>query len=259
MLREEGWWREGDGEGKGNEKEKGDSEGKGHGEKGDGEGKGLPGPSSLFVDGPGPSLLSLRVCPSHVIIGLCRLVIIACVIVMSSLGRVASSLSSCVWSSQSPVFNSWCCNYFWLYIWWWFPWDSGRISAEFQWNSTDSHGNHSGILTISIGIPQKKVGISMELETKMAEAPANCFPLKFHGILWNSDFPLRIHRNSWRRVKTSSCSTTLIPSLQLYHPHSTWTNTLSQALSPRSKGWCYSSYLWSKCRQSCGGDSHGWY
>jgi len=26
----------------------------------------------------------------------------------------------------------------------------------------------------------------------MAEAPANCFPLKFHGILWNSDFPLGI-------------------------------------------------------------------
>jgi len=34
----------------------------------------------------------------------------------------------------------------------------------------------SGILTISIRIPWKKVGISMELETKMAEAPANCFP-----------------------------------------------------------------------------------
>jgi len=32
----------------------------------------------------------------------------------------------------------------------------------------------------------------MELETKMAEAPANCFPLKFHGILQNSDFPLGI-------------------------------------------------------------------
>jgi len=34
----------------------------------------------------------------------------------------------------------------------------------------------SGILTISIGIPWKKVRISMELETKMAKAPANCFP-----------------------------------------------------------------------------------
>ena len=53
----------------------------------------------------------------------------------------------------------------------------------------------SGILTISIRIPWKKVGISMELETKMAEAPANCFPSKFHGILWNSDFPLRIWQN----------------------------------------------------------------
>jgi len=50
----------------------------------------------------------------------------------------------------------------------------------------------SGILTISIRIPWKKVGISMELETKMAEAPANCFPLKFHGIPQNSDFPLGI-------------------------------------------------------------------
>jgi len=61
----------------------------------------------------------------------------------------------------------------------------------------------SGIPTISVGIPQKKVRISMELETKMAEAPANCFPLKFHGIPRNSDFLLGICRNSWRRVKTS--------------------------------------------------------
>jgi len=52
----------------------------------------------------------------------------------------------------------------------------------------------SGIPTISIGIPWKKVRISMELETKMAEAPANCFPLKFHGILQNSNFPLGIQR-----------------------------------------------------------------
>jgi len=35
----------------------------------------------------------------------------------------------------------------------------------------------------------------MELKTKMAEAPANCFPLKFHGIPWNSDFPLGIQQN----------------------------------------------------------------
>jgi len=53
----------------------------------------------------------------------------------------------------------------------------------------------SGTLTISVGIPRKKVRISMELETKMAEAPANCFPLKFHGILQNSDFPLGIWWN----------------------------------------------------------------
>jgi len=41
----------------------------------------------------------------------------------------------------------------------------------------------SRIQTISIGIPCKKVGISMEFETKMAEAPANCFPSKFCGSL----------------------------------------------------------------------------
>jgi len=86
--------------------------------------------------------------------------------------------------------------------------DSHGILAEFQRNSNGipqiPMGGGSRILTISVGIPRKKVGISMELETKMAEAPANCFPLKFHGILWNSDFPLRIHRNSWRRVKTSN-------------------------------------------------------
>ena len=34
----------------------------------------------------------------------------------------------------------------------------------------------SGIPTISIGVPWKKVGISMEMETQMAEAPAKCFP-----------------------------------------------------------------------------------
>jgi hypothetical protein len=52
----------------------------------------------------------------------------------------------------------------------------------------------SGIPTISIGIPWKKVGISMEWEWEMAEAPANCFPLKFRGIPRNSDFPLGIRR-----------------------------------------------------------------
>jgi len=80
--------------------------------------------------------------------------------------------------------------------------DSHGIPAEFQRNSNGIPWipmgiipGGSGIPTISIGIPRKKVGISMELETKMAEAPANCFPLKFHGIPWNSDFPLRIWQN----------------------------------------------------------------
>ena len=80
--------------------------------------------------------------------------------------------------------------------------DSHGIPAEFQWNSNGIPQIPMGIipegswiLTISIRIPWKKVGISMELETKMAEAPANCFPLKFHGIPQNSDFPLRIQRN----------------------------------------------------------------
>jgi len=80
--------------------------------------------------------------------------------------------------------------------------DSHGILAEFQQNSNGIPWipmgiipGGSGILTISIGIPWKKVGISMELESKMAEAPANCFPLKFHGIPWNSDFPLGIWWN----------------------------------------------------------------
>ena len=87
--------------------------------------------------------------------------------------------------------------------------DSHGILVEFQWNSNGIPQipmgiipGGSGILTISVGIPQKKVGISMELESKMAEALANCFPLKFHGIPWNSDFSLGICRNSRRRVKT---------------------------------------------------------
>ena len=55
----------------------------------------------------------------------------------------------------------------------------------------------SRILTISIRIPWKKVGISMEWEWEMAGAPANCFPLKFRGIPQNSDFPLRFWRIPW--------------------------------------------------------------
>ena len=60
---------------------------------------------------------------------------------------------------------------------------SHKIPAKFQWNSNRIHGipleiipRGSRIPTISIGIPWKKVGISMEMETQMAEAPAKCFP-----------------------------------------------------------------------------------
>jgi len=86
--------------------------------------------------------------------------------------------------------------------------DSHGIPVEFQQNSNGIPWipmgivpRGSGILTISIGIPWKKVGISMELDTKMAEAPANCFPLKFHGIPWNSDFPLRIQQIPWELME----------------------------------------------------------
>jgi len=115
MLREGGWWREGKGrgmlKGRGNEKE-----------KGDGEGKGLPGPSSPFVDGPGPSSLSSRVCPGRVVIGPCCLIVITCVVVMSWLGHVtcvvvmlwlghvASSLSSHVWLCHRCALSSWSCH-----------------------------------------------------------------------------------------------------------------------------------------------------
>jgi len=84
--------------GRGNEKGKGDGEGKGDGkEKGDGEGKGLPGPLSPFVGGPGPLSLSSHMCPSHVVIGLCRLIIVVCVTTMPSLGRAAPPSLSRVW------------------------------------------------------------------------------------------------------------------------------------------------------------------
>ena len=60
---------------------------------------------------------------------------------------------------------------------------SDGIPAEFQWNSDGIPWiplgiipGGSGIPTISIGIPWKKVGISMEMEPQMAEAPAKCFP-----------------------------------------------------------------------------------
>ena len=60
---------------------------------------------------------------------------------------------------------------------------SHGIPAEFQQNSNGIPRIPLGIiprgfqiLTISIGIPWKKVGISMEKETQMAGAPAKCFP-----------------------------------------------------------------------------------
>ena len=60
---------------------------------------------------------------------------------------------------------------------------SNGIPAEFQRNSNGIPWIPSGIIpggsgipTISIGIPWKKVGISMEMEPQMAEAPAKCFP-----------------------------------------------------------------------------------
>jgi len=87
---------------------------KGVGEgKGDGQGKGLPVPLSL----------SSCVCPGHVVIGLCCLVVVACGVVVSSLcvgivsllGRVASLSSSrvrscrrCGWSSSLASLSH-CC------------------------------------------------------------------------------------------------------------------------------------------------------
>ena len=82
--------------------------------------------------------------------------------------------------------------------------------TEFQWNFSgipmESMGiipGGSGIPTISIGIPWKKVGISMEMETQMAEAPAKCFPYKFHGIPQSSDFPLGIRQNPQELMEES--------------------------------------------------------
>ena len=61
--------------------------------------------------------------------------------------------------------------------------DYNAVSHEFQqnangipWNPLGIVPRSSWILTISIGIPWKKVGISMKLETKMAEAQ----PIAFH-------------------------------------------------------------------------------
>ena len=56
---------------------------------------------------------------------------------------------------------------------------SHGIPAEFQWNPMDSIGNHSRRLPDTDHFHRnslEKVGISMEMETQMAEAPAKCFP-----------------------------------------------------------------------------------
>ena len=60
---------------------------------------------------------------------------------------------------------------------------SHGIKAEFQQNSNGISWIPLGIIprgflipTISVRTPQKKVGISMEMKTQMAEAPANWFP-----------------------------------------------------------------------------------
>ena len=60
---------------------------------------------------------------------------------------------------------------------------SNGIPADFHWNSDGIPWIPSGIIpggsgipTTSISIPWKKVGISMEMEAEMAEAPAKCFP-----------------------------------------------------------------------------------
>ena len=54
--------------------------------------------------------------------------------------------------------------------------DYNAVSNGIPWIPSGIIPGGSGILTISIGIPWKKVGISMEMEPQMAEAPAKCFP-----------------------------------------------------------------------------------
>ena len=57
-----------------------------------------------------------------------------------------------------------------------FPEPPGMISDGIPWIPLGIIPRGSGIPTISIGIPWKKVGISMEMEPQMAEALAKCFP-----------------------------------------------------------------------------------
>ena len=63
----------------------------------------------------------------------------------------------------------------------------------------DSNRNHSGRLLDSDHfhwILLDSIGISMELETKMAEAPANWFPSEFHGIPTFQQIPLELMEES---------------------------------------------------------------
>ena len=57
-----------------------------------------------------------------------------------------------------------------------FPMEFQQNSNRIPWIPSGIIPRGSRIPTISIGIPWKKVGISMEMEPQMAEAPAKCFP-----------------------------------------------------------------------------------
>jgi len=122
----------GDGEGKGDGEGMGDGQGgwsrEGDGkEKGDGQGKGLPGPSSLFVGGPGPLSLS-----SHVYVP-----------VMSSLGHVASSSSRVAWScchSASASCHRWAVS----------PARHHRVSGHVIIVAHPPHQRHCAVLVTSL-------------------------------------------------------------------------------------------------------------
>jgi len=103
--------------GRGMLKGRGNEKGKGDGEKGRGmekrrgmvKGRAYLGPHRCLLMVLDPRRC-LRVCPGRVIIGLCHLVVVACVIVMLSLGRVTSLLLSCVWSCcHCALCSSSCC------------------------------------------------------------------------------------------------------------------------------------------------------
>jgi len=71
-----------------------------------------------------------------------------------------------------------------------FPLEFHGIWLEFQWIPMETVPGGSRIPVVSIRfrwIPSDSIGISMELETRMAEASAIWIPSEFHGIPWNSD------------------------------------------------------------------------